>query len=476
MPKRFKQALCWIRRDLRLNDQRALAAATDSAESVAMVFVFDTLILNALADRDDRRLTFIHRCLTELDRKLRERGSALIVLHGDPKDEIPRLAQALSAEAVFTARDYEPYARSRDKEVSRRLYQLNIGLHSVKDSVIFEQGEVLNQSDAPFRTYTPYARAWRNQFVLARDASEAEAELECLSPLSTLKDWLTEWPLEKLGFEPADLWIEPGENAGLARLDEFADRIGQYAHDRDYPAIDGVSALSAYLRFGAVGIRQCVRMAVEHGEAGEKWLSELIWRDFYQDILANHPNVVEEPFQPQYKDLDYPGSEEGWEAWCKGETGYPIVDAAMRCFNATGWMHDRLRMIVASFLTKDLLVDYRKGEAYFARYLLDFDLASNNGGWQWAASVGCDAQPYFRIFNPILQSKKFDPDGKFIRQWLPELAALDNEAIHWPHNLPAFDLLAQGIELGNTYPHPVVDHATQRDLAIKLLSTVSKKG
>lgn len=467
MPKRFARAICWIRRDLRLEDHRALELATESADEVVVAFVFDTVILDQLQDRDDRRVTFIYRSLKELDEKLRAKGSQLVVLHGDPLEEISALAERLKADAVVTARDFDSYAIRRDAQVKEKVKEFL----AVKDSVIFEAGEIFSQSGGPFRTYTPYARVWRNRF---QPEEEARPDLTALANEETLKTEPTLPPLKTLGFEENDLWLEPGETAAQARLAEFSDKIPNYAEARDFPAVDATSGLSVHLRFGTISIRACVRKALEYGIDGDKWLAELIWRDFYQDILAHHPQVVEEPFQSQYKNLQYPGADEEWKAWCQGQTGYPIVDAAMRCFNATGWMHNRLRMVVASFLTKDLLVDYRQGEAYFARYLLDFDLASNNGGWQWAASVGCDAQPYFRIFNPILQSKKFDPEGVFIRRWLPELAELSNEAIHWPHDLKPFELLEAGVDLGLTYPHPIVDHALQRDRAIKLLESAAK--
>lgn len=445
--------------------------ACSQADEVGVVFVFDTTILDELEDKDDRRVTFIHRSLSELDSNLKKHGSQLIVLHGDPTELIPKLAKEFEAEAAFAGRDYEPQAKSRDNQVAHSLEKEGRELKLLKDQVIFEEGDILNQSGLPFKVYTPYSKVWRARFEAKHDAAECEPDL---SALTATEKWIADWSMSRLGFKESDLWLEPGERAGRERLQAFSDRIEEYAEERNFPATDGTSRLSVHLRFGTVSIRDCVRLALSHGQRGDKWLSELIWREFYQDILAHNPHVVNETFQEHYRELDYPGTEENWIAWCEGKTGYPIVDAAMRCFNATGWMHNRLRMIVASFLTKDLLIDYRNGEAYFARYLLDFDLASNNGGWQWAASTGVDAQPYFRIFNPILQSKKFDPEGKFIRTWLPELSEVQGEAIHWPHDLSEFDLVAAGVELGTTYPHPIVDHYVQRELAIKLLESARK--
>ncbi len=465
------RGLCWIRRDLRLKDHTSLALATAAAESVAVVFVFDTNILKHLQDRNDRRVTFIHESLRELDAKLRALGSMLVVRHGNPVDEIPALASALGCEAVFTARDYDPYAIARDQEVGGKLAAKGVEFRTVKDSVVFEGGEVLSQAGSPLRIYSPYAKAWRNRFQARTDADERTPELNRLISAIELTEHSVSWEMADVGFEPNSLWLKPGEDAANELLEAFRPKASSYGADRDFPAKSGTSAISTHLRFGTISIRECVRMALEIGTSGaDKWFAELIWREFYQDILFHNPKVVTDTFQPQFNSLAYPGEDAWFSAWKEGKTGYPIIDAAMRCFNATGWMHNRLRMVVASFLTKDLLIDYRRGEAYFARYLLDFDLASNNGGWQWAASVGADPQPYFRIFNPFLQSVKFDPDGEFIRQWVPELAHLTGKSIHVPTEATAMELAAAGIELGINYPLPIVDHSVQRDLAIALLA------
>ena len=470
MPLARPKALCWIRRDLRLCDHTALAEATSQYERVAVVFVFDTEILKFLEDCDDRRLVFIHRSLVELDQKLKAEGSILIVRHGNPVHEIPKLADELGCHAVFAARDYEPYARERDQGVDLRLRELGIEFKAFKDSVVFEGGEVLSQAGTPLRVYTPYGRAWRAMFNPVLHSEDRMPNMAHLIPSLELEKFSCDWSLNALGFHDNSLWLDPGEEAGIQRLNSFRANISQYGEDRDFPSKSGTSGISVHLRFGTISIRQAVRLALEVGTPGaDKWLSELIWREFYQDILFHNPRVVTDTFQPQYNELEYPGDDAWFEAWKSGQTGYPIIDAAMRCFNATGWMHNRLRMVVASFLTKDLLIDYRRGEAYFARYLLDFDLASNNGGWQWAASVGADPQPYFRIFNPYLQSIKFDPDGTFIREWLPELALLYGKSIHCPSEGTEMELVASGVSLGENYPHPIVDHAMQRDKAIALL-------
>ncbi len=462
-------SLCWIRRDIRLNDHAALALSTSQSTRVAVVFVFDELILKHLP-RSDRRVSFIHRSLQELDGKLRVMGSKLVVLQGDPVEEIPRLAHKLDVTSVHAARDYEPYAQTRDHEIEDNLRRIGVGFSLTKDHVIREPEDVTTGDGRPFRVFTPYRNAWNRVFQPEADAAchafdpsklWSEGEL----PSHDLPD------LTKLGFQPVELWLEPGEKAATERMKRFSRRIADYKTSRDVPSADGTSTLSTDLRFGTVSIREAFRISKQiAGEGSESWRTELIWREFYQHILFHNPRVVVVPFQHHLRDMSYPGSEEHFQKWCKGETGYPIVDAAMRCLNQTGWMHNRLRMIVASFLTKDLLVDYRKGEKYFADNLLDFELASNNGGWQWSASTGADSQPYFRIFNPYLQSAKFDPEGLFIKKWVPELIGMAVPALFSPSTASTFELLASGIELGRNYPYPIVDHAVQKPKAISLLS------
>ncbi len=465
-----RRALVWLRRDLRLEDQAVLARATSIADEVAVMFVFDRVILDALADRDDRRVTFIHRSVSELSSKLAALGSHLIVRVGDPTELVPSVAVELEADLVVAGRDYEPYAIERDARVTTALQAEEIEFEAVKDHVIFEPGEVLTEAGAPFRVFSPFARAWRAKFDASRDAPRHDPDLSNLLLAATLRPFGEDYSFAALGFTESGLWLEAGEDAARRRLDAFSEQIARYGEERDFPAKHGTSGLSVHLRFGTISIRAAVRRALKSESTGaDKWLAELIWREFYQTILGNFPRVVSEPFQEKYAGLEYPGSEDEFRAWCEGRTGYPLVDAALRCFNATGWMHNRLRMVVASFLTKDLLVDYRWGEAYFARFLLDFELASNNGGWQWASSVGCDPQPYFRIFNPVLQSLKFDPEGAFIREWLPELKELTGKAIHAPWESTSLELAAAGVLLGETYPRPIVHHTEQRKKAIALL-------
>lgn len=452
----MSRGICWIRRDLRAHDHAALAAATARYDEVVVAFVFDRVILDALEDRDDRRVTFIVESLREVDSELRGHGSRLVVLEGDPVERIPDFVRQIQADGVIAARDGDPYAIARDGKVRATLQAMGADFRTVKDVTVFEKGEVLSDESRPLRVYSPFARAWRKRFVADRDAAVHEPDFSKLIDVSSPCD-LESAPA---GFVNSQLWLRPGSSGGQERLASMRSKLDGYGAKRDFPAADATSALSVDLRFGTVSIRECVRLALESSSPGaDKWLAELIWREFYQDILSNFPSVVSTTFQPQYAEMRYPGDPEHFEAWKEGRTGYPIVDAAMRCLNATGWMHNRLRMVAASFLTKDLLIDYRWGEAYFARQLLDFDLASNNGGWQWAASVGADPQPYFRIFNPYLQSRKFDPEGTFIRRWLPEIAHLGADDIHEP-----------GVLRGD-YPAPIVDHATQRDRAIQLLAS-----
>ncbi|MEQ6292316.1 cryptochrome/photolyase family protein [Vogesella sp. GCM10023246] len=458
-------SLMWFRRDLRAYDNAAFSQALRQHEATHCVFVFDTNILRHLP-HDDRRVAFIHAALQELDTTLREQGGGLRVLQGNPTQLIPQLAAELRCDAVYCNRDYEPYARERDAKVAALLGDQGCELRSVKDQVIFEQDEVLTKQGKPYTVFTPYIRAWRQRFTPALAQTLPTPMAGALAPPSAAQGLPS---LATLGFAAASqqlLRLQTGRSGGEALLQDFAQRIRHYKAARDYPAVKGVSYLSAHLRFGTISIREAVQLAIsEEGEGAESWLNELIWREFYQQLLWHFPAVVEQSFKAEYRQLVFPGQDSWFDAWCQGNTGYPIVDAAMRQLNHSGFMHNRLRMVAASFLVKDLLIDWRRGEAYFAAKLLDFDLAANNGGWQWAASTGCDAQPYFRIFNPVSQSEKFDPEGKFIRRYVPELAALDNKAIHAPWQAKS---LPSDFQLGRDYPAPIVEHATQRELALTL--------
>lgn len=457
---------------MRLSDHVALCEATTTSDQVFVAFVFDRVILDALKDKDDRRMTFIHDSVSEVDRKLRDAGSQLIVLHGDPVVEIPRLAERLGVTSVHANVDVEPYALVRDNAIADVLKGKGILLKTYKDHVIFLGGEVLNQSQIPFKVFTPYSRAWKACLDVDKCRNWIP-NLSSLSPRVVVNQEPTLPSLEELGFARNSLWLEAGEDAARQRLTNFLPTIGNYDVARDAFGTEGTSGLSVHLRHGTISIRACVRAALEFDDPGaEKWLNELIWRDFYQMILSQFPHVTTGCFKPEFDALIWPGPEENFEAWCKGQTGVPIVDAAMRCFNATGWMHNRLRMVVAMFLTKNLLIHWRKGEEYFARYLLDFDLASNNGGWQWSASTGVDAQPYFRVFNPVLQSERQDPSGDFIARWCPELAGFSPNFRHWPHEATMFDQAEAGCTLGIDYPHPIVDHRENAKVAVQMFKSL----
>ena len=458
-------SLCWFRRDLRLDDHAALHAALRHSERVVCVFVFDRGLLDDLP-RQDRRVDFIWHSLVELKQVLCSYGSDLVVVSGLPVECIPALAQEYGASTVWASRDYEPAARQRDKAVAARLSQLGIRLETIKDQVIFEQDEVLSGSGKPYTIFTPYRNAWLKKLTpFYLQAYPSSSHLDRLARL-------TETPLPSLsdlGFDDTglnQLGIHAGMSGAGALFADFAQRIDHYQQWRDFPATKGVSYLSVHLRFGTISIRQLAQFAWQQGSTGAtSWLNELIWREFYQQLLWHYPQVVEESFKPEYRKLSFPNDEGLFAAWCAGRTGYPLVDAAMRQLERSGYMHNRLRMVTASFLVKDLLVDWRWGERHFATKLIDYDLAANNGGWQWAASTGCDAQPWFRIFNPVMQSQKFDPEGKFIRRYVPELAELDNRAIHAPWQAKA---LPGSFQIGRDYPYPIVDHAEQRKKALAL--------
>lgn len=448
--KEYKRSLVWLRRDLRLTDNTALARAAELSDSSAVVFIFDPKILTKLS-QNDRRLSYIHASLEELDQKLRVQDSCLIVRYGDPIIEIPKLVKELKINAIFTNRDYEPMAKQRDDAVRAAL---QIPFLDFKDQVIFERNEILSGSGLPYKVFTPYKNAWLKA-LRQTDYSERKTKALNLLNQKILSQFIHPWDLEKIGFKKSKLWLEPGEKAAQVQLKKFLPHMQNYTQARDFPAQDATSGLSVALRFGTISIRTLVGAARKSKSSGHQtWLSELIWRDFYQMILDHFPHVVDHAFKPEYDKLKWPGTKAHFKAWCDGQTGYPIVDAAMRHFKQTGWMHNRLRMVVASFLTKDLLCDWRWGEAYFAQNLLDFDLAANNGGWQWSASTGCDAQPYFRIFNPCSQSERFDPEGEFIKKIMPELRALSAKEIHLPQ------------------ANAIVDHSIQRNKALALFKKI----
>ncbi len=470
----YENALCWFRRDLRCTDHAALHHALTQSRRVHCVFVFDTAILDKLPRKDDRRVDFIWHSIAALKAQLESLGGGLIVLHGNAEAEIPRLASALNVNAVFVNRDYEPQAVARDDRVARALRDMDIAFHDYKDQVVFEKHEVLTQSDKPFTVFTPYKNAWLKRFT---EDDAAEFEIRAHQKHLAAQVDFPMLSLEQMGFEKLNVinYLQCGTEGAQTLLADFRARMAHYKDARDFPAVRGVSYLSVHLRFGTISIRELVRAAKTQSNSGaDTWLSELIWREFYFNILYHFPHVTERAFRPEYDAIKWTNNQNLFAAWCEGRTGYPIIDAAMRQLNQTGYMHNRLRMIVASFLTKDLHIDYRWGEKYFADNLNDFDLAANNGGWQWAASTGCDAQPYFRIFNPITQSERFDAEGKFIRKYVSELAACDNKKIHAPWLMTALEQQATGVIIGRHYPAPVVDHAAARIKTLALYAAVKK--
>ena len=482
MERSQNSALVWFRRDLRADDQAALYHALRTARAVYAVFVFDTAILDPLPRRD-RRVEYILASLVDLDRQLAalaaghgHGGVRLLVRHGRSPEEITAIARQLGVQAVFANHDDEPYALQRDAATRRLLADAGIALHTSKDHVVFERSEILTQAGKPYTVFTPYKTAWlkkaEDPFFLKAYPVERHADALAVppegiaSPMPTLAD---------IGFQAtnlAELPIPTGPSGADAALAEFvARRIDVYDEARDFPAEPGVSGLSVHLRFGTLSIRAAAgaamsRMQAEPGYQGAAvWLSELVWRDFYHQLLHHFPHVVGNSFKPAYDRIRFaegPEADARFEAWRDGRTGYPLIDAAMLQLDSTGFMHNRMRMVTASFLCKDLGIDWRRGEAEFALRLNDYDLASNNGGWQWAASSGCDAQPYFRIFNPVSQSRKFDADGGYIRRWLPVLGRLPDALVHAPWEAPAAALGDAGVVLGRDYPAPIVRHDEAR--------------
>ena len=469
-------SLVWFRRDLRDADHAALAAALSEGGPVYAAFVFDRDILDALPSPSDRRVEFIHRSVADLDARLRARGGGLIVRHASARDAIPALARALRVATVHANRDYEPRAIARDAAVADALGAAGVAFESHKDQVILERDEVVTREGKPYTVFTPYRRAWlaalAPEHLAPRDVDGVARHLA--PPPAALDDGVPS--LEAIGFRATDLealGVRPGMAGARALLNDFSRRIDRYHLARDFPARKGPSYLSVHLRFGTVSIRELgafahARSLAPDGAGAATWLSELVWREFYAQLLWHFPHVVGHAFRRELDALPFPNDPARYDAWREGRTGYPIVDAAMRQLARTGYMHNRLRMVAASFLVKDLLVDWRLGERHFADLLIDYELASNNGGWQWAASTGCDAQPWFRIFNPVTQSRRFDPDGAFIRRYVPEIAALDDDAIHAPWTAPPGLQQAAGVVVGRDYPPPIVDHASARAEALAL--------
>jgi len=394
----------WFRRDLRLFDNHGLYRALKSGKPVVPVFIFDKNILEELADKKDRRVSFLYDSLLNMQLEIKKNNSSLTVLYDSPLKAFKKLAEEYKISEVFTNHDYEPYAIKRDEDIAAYLNNKGIKFSTYKDQVIFEKDEVLKADGSPYTVFTPYSRIWKQKLANEKPTSyPSEKNLAAF-----LKTRPVPFPsLKEMGFDHTIFDI-PGTTID-------ASVIQHYAETRNIPSVNGTSRLSIHLRFGTVSVRQLVKAAME---LNEQWLNELIWREFFMMILFHFPRVVSSCFKPKYNSIKWRNNEKEFDLWCKGETGYPIVDAGMRELNETGFMHNRVRMIVASFLTKHLLINWQWGEAYFAEKLLDYELSSNNGNWQWAAGCGCDAAPYFRIFNPAEQTKKFDPDFTYIKQWI----------------------------------------------------------
>ena len=470
------RALFWFRRDLRVTDNAGLYRALLAARQVHCVFVFDCEILDVLPSKSDRRVEFIWESVAALRLALKKLGSGLTVLHARADEAIPALAKKLAVNTIYANEDYEPAAIARDARVRASLAQRGIDFVTSKDTVIFEKDEILTQAGGTYSVFTPYKNAWLKK--LDDVQLKAYAVDEYAHRLAKTTHAMP--TLESLGFQRTNLrsrGVVCGESGAHQRLQDFVSRIDDYHETRNFPAVKGVSYLSVDNRFGTISIRTLASIAYAEtlrakNPGAETWLNELVWRDFYFQILYHHPRVAHSAFRPEYDAIPWPNDQSLFAAWCAARTGYPIIDAAMRQINQTGYMHNRLRMIVASFLTKDLLIDRRWGEKYFADNLIDFDLAANNGGWQWAASTGCDAQPYFRIFNPVTQSERFDPKGKFIRKYLPELLRVPDKFIHAPWIMPRAEQQACRLIVGTDYPAPIVDHAAQREKTLALYKAV----
>lgn len=470
----MKKALCWLRRDLRLHDHHALSMALKNADETQVIFVFDTLILNKLSDKHDKRVTFIMDSLKEIEKTLEKVGSSLLIRYGDPLVEIPKALEELSSEVLFFNRDYEPYAKKRDNKIVELMFAKNIQVHQFKDHVLYEKDEIRNGSGELYKVFTPYKKKWLETLHAHDDiVQDYKCPLKNFAKLDNPKSVLKHDWYKDIGFIHAPADLKGGTKESLKLLKKFQKYIHNYKEARDIPSLEQTSFLSPYLRMGNISVRDMIRASLEDQSAGHStWLSEIVWRDFYHAILDAYPHVEKNCFRPEYDNIKWLGKKADFEKWCEGQTGYPIIDAAMRCLNATGFMHNRLRMVVASFLSKTLLIDWRQGEKYFAEKLLDYDLASNNGGWQWSASTGVDAQPYFRIFNPYSQSQKFDSEGITIRQWCPELAKFSNKSIHSPQDTDLSEQIAAECFVGKDYPYPIVNYKEQRDKALRMYKSV----
>jgi deoxyribodipyrimidine photo-lyase len=459
-------SIVWFRRDLRLDDNLSLFSALQLKEKVQPVFIFDTDILSRFTNKQDRRLSFIAETLFNMHNDIIRKGGKLLVFHGSAKELIPKIAIMLKAKNIFAGIDYEPASTKRDEHVQKKLKQHNINLILQNDHLLISPEEVLKSDKTPYKVFTPYANNWYKtlstkhlkyyQILDQHRYLNNNLELE-IKPINLSKG--PEYILKQIDYEYVSIkpWFT---NKVEEQFNNFVkNKLNKYAVNRDFVALDGTSKLSPYIRFGLISVRKCYNAVIEKTNS-LNWIRELIWRDFYASILHYFPNTVNQEFLSQYRKIKWDNNYKYFRKWQKGLTGFPIIDAAMRQLQQEGWMHNRARMIVASFLTKDLLIDWRLGEEYFAQNLMDYELASNVGGWQWAASVGTDAQPYFRVFNPTTQSIKFDPQGLYIKKYLPELKEVPIKFIHNPKK---YDSIL-------SYPDQIIDHDLARKQAIFMFS------
>lgn len=473
------RGIVWIRRDMRLHDHQALTAACEECDEVVPLFVFDEPLLKS-QQFGAACVNFMLGCLHGLASSLARHGVALAWRRGEPVEEVVQAAREWHVDVVYWNRDYEPRAMARDRQVVQQLAEAGVSVRTFKDHVMFESDEIRGATGEPLQRYSAFRTRWWTKWHATKPSPlpipgslklKAARPIHSAGPLPTAAD---------LGYDLVTPWIQPGEQSARTRLRWFVGGpIHRYVDARNEPGRDGTSQLSPHFRFGTLSSRTAIHAAWEvMGKGGRvsrsdvlAWIDELIWREFFQQVLASFPRVVAGPFRhaavPPSREPG-PERERLFRAWCEGKTGYPIVDAGMRQLTRTGWMHNRVRMIVASFLIKDLRIDWQSGERHFMRQLLDADVAANNGNWQWCASTGTDAMRGYRIFNPVLQSKKFDPDGRFIRDYVPELARVANRWIHEPHLMTAEDQRRAGCRLGLDYPHPIVDHRLAREAYLAL--------
>lgn len=464
----MKTVIHWFRRDLRVTDNVALSEAAKRAEVVIPLFIFEDAFRTG-PDVGAARLAFLLQSVESLRNNLSELGHTLVVRCGKSEEILPAFAKETGAQCVFANKRYEPYTQRRDERITGALLKMGVGFELFKDAVVWEEQEILNQTGKPYTVFTPYSKAWKLKPVPAPRARLKTTNIQHRTT-NIQSDPLPATP-DELG-HPLTQAIPPGgERVAMELLRKFmAGPVYSYTTNRNFPAMDGVSNLSPHLRAGTIGIRAIIAelnkakakaVGAEALKSCETFLNELIWREFYTQVLHNFPHVTKGAFRPEYDQLKWSDNEAHFQAWCAGRTGYPIVDAAMRCLNATGTMHNRLRMIVAMFLTKDLLIHWQWGERYFMKQLVDGDMAANNGGWQWSAGTGTDAAPYFRIFNPVSQAEKFDPGGQFVRQWIPELKDFPDDLVHQPWENPL--LLSK-----SKYPPRIVLHEEQREKCLAM--------